>query len=31
LRKWYHDEEHIAHIIDGLRKAGLDIPNPPEG
>jgi TolB-like protein len=29
LRKWYHDEEHIAHIIDGLRKAGLDIPEAP--
>jgi adenylate cyclase len=31
LRKWYHSEDHIAHIIDGLRKAGLDIPEVPEG
>ena len=30
LRRWYHDEEHIAHIIDGLRKAGLDIAEVPE-
>jgi len=24
--KWY-DEEHVEQVIDGLRKAGLDIPN----
>jgi hypothetical protein len=27
--KWYEPEE-IEHIIDGLRKAGLEIPNKPE-
>ena len=26
LRKWYWEEELVEHMIDGLRKAGLDIP-----
>ena len=28
-RKWINDEEHVEHMIDGLRKAGLDIPDEP--
>ena len=29
LRKWYYSEDLVEHFIDGLRKAGLDIPNEP--
>ena len=28
-RKFIKDEEHTQHIIQGLRKAGLDIPDEP--
>ena len=31
LRKFFHAADHIEHPIDGLRKAGLDIPDEPAG
>ncbi len=29
LRKYYWDETELEHVMDGLRKAGLDIPDEP--
>ena len=27
LSKWFYSEDLVEHFIDGLRKAGLDIPD----
>ncbi len=29
LRKYYWDETELEHVMDGFRKAGLDIPDEP--
>ena len=29
FHKWSYTEDFVAHCVDGLRKAGLDIPDEP--